>query len=140
MRPLIRLISVFAFAATSVAGQEVCPCVPVTHEWIVTACDTWNCAASAVIAANGDRYVMPLPTNSADYTWVVMRRIVSGSGIASPNAPFKIDGFDGLAEATARYYSIDSRLQPMLVTAPDGKVLVVARAEAEPPRRRTVPH
>lgn len=130
-------IAIPLFAASSRA-QEACPCIPLTYEWIATPCDSWNCAASAVVIANGTN-VVPLPTTSSDYTWVVLRRVVTGSAIVSPDAPFKVDGFDSLSSASARFYAIDHELTPMLVTVPDGKVLVVARSAPEQ-RRRVIAH
>ena len=125
------------FAASS-GAQEVCPCVPLTHVWIAEACDSWNCAASAVVLAEG-KGVVPLPTASSDFPWVVLRRVTSGSVTSSPNT-FKVDGFDSLNDGVNRYYATDHLLQPMLVTAPDGKILVIARLEPEKPRQRVVGH
>lgn len=141
MRPIAGVIcfALLLLTATAVGAQDPCPCVPVTYEWIATACDTWNCAVSAVIVANGDPHVFPLPTASSDYTWVVLRRIVGGSVIASPDAPFRVDGYSTISEATSHYSAIDPTLQPMLVTAVDGKTLVIARNFPEM-RRRAVGH
>jgi len=119
-------------------AQQMCPCVPISYDWIAVPCDSWNCVTSTVVLANSDRSVVPMPTASSDYTWVVLRRIVVGSAIVSPDAPFKVDGFDSLAVASAHFYATDHELQPMLLTAPDGKVLVVARTAPEVPRRRAV--
>lgn len=125
------------FAVSPLTAQEACPCVPTTHQWIVTPCETWNCAAAATITANGDKYVMSLPTSSEDFTWVVVRRIVSGAAAIAPDAPYRLESFDNASDATARYSSIDARYQPMLLTVPDGQFLVVARTSAETRRRST---
>jgi len=71
-----------------------------------------------------------LPTTSADFPWIVLRRIASGSA-SIPDGPFKVDGFDSLSDGSAHYYTIDHDLQPMLLTSPDGKVLVVSRTIPE---------
>jgi hypothetical protein len=139
MRMTLVLTAVLMFAAVGEA-QQLCPCVPLTHEWIASACDSWDCATSAVVLANGDRnMVVPMPTTSSDYAWVILRRVVVGSAIVSPDAPFRVDGFDSLAVASSHYYSVDRELQPILLTAPDGKVLVVARTAPEG-RRRPAAH
>jgi hypothetical protein len=136
---LIFLISVSLLLVPAVASpQEVCPCVPLTYQWIVTPCDTWNCAAAATIMANGDRYVLSVPTGSDDFKWVIVRRVVTGSAVVSPNAPFKIDSFESMIEASTRFDSITRELQPMLITSPDRKLLVIARSEPE--RHRAVGH
>jgi len=128
-------VTLITIAATA---QQVCPCVPISYAWIAVPCDSWDCVASIAASANGDRSFVPMPTASSDYTWVVLHRIVVGSAVVSPDAPFKVDGFDSLPVALARFYNIDHDLRPMLLTAPDGKVLVVARTAPEAPRRRAV--
>jgi hypothetical protein len=129
-------------SATLLAGrsvaQQACPCVPVTHVWIAEPCDSWSCAASAVSLADG-KDVVPMPTTSSDFGWVVLHRVTSGAAIASPNT-FKVDGFDTLADGVDHFNATDHDLQPMLLTAPDGKVLVVARLEPEKPRSHAVRH
>jgi len=118
--------------------QQVCPCVPLSYQWIVTSCETWNCAASALVMANGDKYVLAMPTGSDDFKWVVVRRIVAGSATISPDAPFKLDSFDGMAEASSRFDGVSHDLQPMMLSAPDGKFLIITRAAPEKPKQRAV--
>jgi len=44
-------------AVTAAAGADtVCPCVPTSYEWIVTPCETWECAASQLVLAGGDPF------------------------------------------------------------------------------------
>ena len=139
MRKLTITASVlFTLMAASSGAQQACPCVPVTHLWVAVACDSWNCAASNVILADG-KNVMPLPTTSSDYPWVVLQRVTSG-GAASSAGPFVIDGFDSLNDGVNHYLATDHELQPILITAPDGKVLVISRTEPEKPRKRVVGH
>jgi hypothetical protein len=123
----------------ALVAQQVCPCVPLTHEWIVEPCNSWNCAAAATILANGDKYVIALPTNSDDFKWLILRRIVSGSAIIPADAPFRVAAFDGASEAMARYGSVGEEFTPMMLTAPDGKFLVLSRSTAAP-RRRAATH
>lgn len=139
MRKLVVLavLSITLFAASAEA-QQACPCVPLSHLWVAVGCDSWNCAASAVVLADG-KDVVPLPTTSSDFPWVVLRRVTSGVGASTPG-PFVVDGFETLNDGVARFYSTDHELQPMLVTAPDGKVLVIARTAPEKPRQRVVAH
>jgi hypothetical protein len=123
----------------AVGAQEHCPCVPVTHLWIVNGCESWNCAAAATIMANGDKYFLTLPTNSDDFKWVVVRRVVAGSATVAPDAPFRLESFDGVSDAMSRFDSIDRQFEPMLLTAPDGKFLVVVRSTAVPRKRAITP-
>ena len=117
-------------------AQNLCPCVPVTHLWIADACETWNCAAAATIMSNGDKYLMTLPTNSDDFKWVVVRRVAAGAATVSPDAPFRVEAFDGASVAMARFDGLGHDFEPIMLTAPDGKFLVVARSTAASARRR----
>jgi len=131
---LIMLFAVLLTAAPAGQAQQICPCVPVSHQWIVTACESWNCAVSAAVMANGSPDVLPIPSGSDDYKWVVLRRVVTGSATVPADAPFKVESFLTLAEASARFAAIDGELKPFLFTAPDGNVVIVMRAQ--PTRRR----
>jgi hypothetical protein len=129
MRTLrIALVCSLALLPIGAAAQQVCPCVPISHQWIVEACDSWNCAAAATILANGDPYVLTLPTGDDEHKWVVVRRIVAGSATVSPDAPFSIETFDDGTAAMVRFNGIDHALHPMVVTGRDGKFLVIARS------------
>jgi hypothetical protein len=123
---LIAILPVYA------NGQQVCPCVPISHEWIVSACDSWNCAAAAQILANGSSDVLTMPSGSDDFKWVVLRRVASGSAIVSPDAPFKIETFAAMNDAANRFQSINPDLRPLLFTAPDGNVVIVLRSTSLP--------
>lgn len=133
----IAALLVFVLAAAPAFAQ--CPCVPLHERWIVVACETWNCAASALVEANGSKLLFSIPTTSLDFEWVVIRRIPSGGYAESPDLPFTVEEFDGMPAAYSRYVSVDSTLKPLLLTAPDGKILVLSRKQAEP-KRRAVTH
>ena len=118
-------------------AQEHCPCVPVSHLWIVEPCETWNCATAATVLAAGDKYVFALPTNNDDFKWVVLRRVPAGT--AAQTGPFTIETFDTSINAMSRLSAIDPQLTPMIASGADGKFLVVARSFPEV-RKRAVPH
>ena len=120
--------------AASSGAQQACPCVAISHMWVVQACDSWNCAAASVVLADG-KDVVPLPTTSGDFPWIVLQRVVAG-GAGSTSGAFVVEGFDSMNDGVARYMATDHNLQPILITAPDGKVLVIARTEPEKPRKR----
>jgi hypothetical protein len=134
MKPLF-----FTVLATLIAGaadaQQACPCIPISHVWSVETCQTWNCAASAMIVANGDPYVMSMPAPSDDGRWLVVKRVNAGSYIASPDAPFVLEMFDGADGASARFMSVAADHRPMLLSVPDGKFVVVMSREALPKRK-----
>ena len=102
MRPR-RLLLLLAVVLIALPGQaqQLCPCVPISHEWIV------------------------------------LRRIVTGSATTPADAPFKVESFPTLSEATSRFAGIEDGLKPMLLTAPDGNVVIVMRSSA---RRRAAGH
>ena len=134
-RIVIALLFV-AVAAVVDADDNFCPCIPTSFQWIVTPCDTWNCASSAAILANGDPYVMAFPTGSNDHKWVVLRRVATGSAVTSPDSPFLVDSHRTLSEAVAQYSTIDHDALPMIMTAVNGEMLVVRLRE--PQKRRSV--
>jgi len=107
------------------ADDNLCPCIPMSYVWVVTACETWNCAQSAMILANGDPFVMAMPTGSDQHKWVVMRRVAAGSVTVSPDEPFIIDSYETMGEASTQYSAADPHTLPMLVSGHDGKALLV---------------
>src|SRR6266480_5619750 len=119
MRTLVIAITLsIPLLATSTSGraQQVCPCVPITYEWIAVACDSWQSVETEVTLANGSQMI-PIPTNNSDFHWVVLKRIASGSATVSPDAPFKVDGFDVFLDGVARFSAMSGEVQPVLITA-----------------------
>jgi hypothetical protein len=143
MNKKIGCILVVLLIATAAIGDDenICPCVPLSRTWVVSACETWNCAQAAMILANGDPYVMSMPTNDTKYGWVVARRVVTGSAITSPDSPYVIESNASFVAATTQFTTLDPGMLPMLVTAPDGATLIIRLREAAPVgRRRAAPH
>jgi len=138
--PLLLASALLLVPSGATVAQQVCPCVPISHEWIVEACETWNCAAAATVMANGDKYVLALPSNSDDFKWVVLRRIVSGSAIVPSDAPFRISAFDDASAAMTHFNTIDHDFEPMVMTVPDGKFIVLSRSTGASTRRRPSNH
>jgi len=112
-------------------ADDPCPCVPLHPTWIATPCETWNCAAAALINANGDPQVFTLPMSGPQYKWVVLRRVASGSVIVSPDNPLQIEQFTKMVDGSIRFDGIDKSLVPMLVTAADGTIIVVSLRPTE---------
>lgn len=128
------LIVLTVFYALRAQAQQTCPCVPIAREWIVSACESWNCAAAAMVMANGNPDVLSLPSGSDDFKWVVIRAVPVGSAIAAPDEPFKVETFSDLTTAMDHFQSINPDYRPFLFTLPDGHVLVVLRSTPHPRR------
>ncbi len=118
-------------------AQNVCPCVPASKVWVVTVCDTWNCAMASLVRANGDPSVFAVPVAVDDGRWLVVRQVTSGTYI--DNSPFQVESFDGASEAIARYSALADALKPHIMSSPDGKFLVISLRQPEqtPARRRS---
>ena len=140
MHRIARIVSLSFLFAGAAYGQQVCPCVPVAYEWVSSACDSWDCAVSAFVLSNGDKNVIVFPTKNIDFPWVVLRRVATGSAVVSPDAPYKVDGFDSMKPATDFFGGVDPVLHPMLLSVPDGRVLVVARTTGDKRHRAIGAH
>jgi hypothetical protein len=127
-KPLIVAMAIAAtLAATAArAADNICPCLPTNPIWIATPCDTWNCAAAALINANGDPQVFTLPMSGPQYKWVVLRRVASGSVTVSPDNPLQVEQFTKMVDGSIRFDGIDKSLVPMMVTAADGTIIVLS--------------
>ena len=134
MRLKITLAILCLFVTISVAAEPDCPCFPNETTWVVTPCETWNCAMSAVLVANGNPDVLAFATSSEQYRWVVLRRVGAGSVTTSPDNPFDSELFTAFADGAARMAAIDSLRKPMILSMPDGRTLLVSLKQPE--RRR----
>jgi hypothetical protein len=125
--PMKRALFVIAVTLFGVvmSGQSLCPCVPIAHEWVVESCDSWNCAASALVLANGDPHVMAVPAATGDGRWLVVKQVATGSYVPPADAPFVSEAFDGVDGASARFVSVAGDHAPVLLSVPDGKFLVI---------------
>jgi len=130
----VTLLLCAAVAVT--ADDNVCPCIPVTKVWVATSCETWNCAQAAMVMANGDPYVITIPTNDTKYGWVILRRVVAGSATTVPPDPFQITSYASLQEAVGQYTAADPNKLPMMAMAVDGTALVLQLREPVPASRR----
>jgi len=116
-----------------------CPCVPLTHLWVVKTCDDWNCATTELMLAGGDPQVMAIPIGLDNPRWLVLRRIAAGSAIEVSTDPYEIRQFDGLDGAVTHYATLTHERLPMMLSAPDGQVLVISLKQGEP-RKRAAAH
>ena len=114
-----------------------CPCVPLTHLWVVKTCSDWNCASTELTVASGDPQVMAVPVAMEDARWLIVRRFASGAAIDVNDDSFQIRQFDGMDGAVTHYSTVPRDRHPMLMTAPDGQILVISMKQPEPRRRAT---
>jgi hypothetical protein len=126
-----------AISVSTSSAQEACPCIPISKIWVGAMCDSWNCAAAALITANGDPNVFVVPFGSDDKRWLVVRQVAAGS--YSDESPFNVESFDGVADAAARFAAIASDFHPKMASSADGKFLVISLKQVEA-RHRSVGH
>lgn len=69
-----------------------------------------------------------------------MKRVVAGSVTDSGNDPYLLESFDTANDAMIRYGALNVDSRPMMITAPDGKVLVLSLRKPEAGRRRAAGH
>lgn len=104
---------------------------PTRYVWAATPCDTWGCAIAAMATANGDPYVVVLPTKSNTHPWVVLKRTEAGILDGPADPVFVTEAYSTMGEASARFSAIDSEKIPMLVTTVDGGMIVLSFHETQ---------
>jgi hypothetical protein len=139
MRTLILALTALIVMPLAAQDQPApCPCVPLTHLWIVKTCPDWTCASTELAVANGDPQVIAVPVGMNDGRWLIVHRLAVGAAIESGD-PFSLEQFDGMTNAVQRFTALSTDHKPMLMTAPDGQVLVMSLRQPEP-RRRAAAH
>jgi hypothetical protein len=111
---------------------------PIHYTWIVSSCENWNCAAAALIMANGEPNVIVLPTSVEQHPWLVLRRVEEGSIFIPETESFGCEIYERVHEATTRYQAIDGCRKPLVLTVPDGRSVVISLNECTGMRRRAV--
>src|SRR5215212_2428836 len=135
MKRIILPLLLFAAVTASAEVKDA----PKDYAWIVTACRDWSCASAALTAAQGNKDVVAVPTTSEDYPWIILQRVVSGAIWVDPEAPYRIEAFDGADLALPHFLAALDLNAPVMLTVPDGRTLVAALAKPER-RRRAVGH
>jgi len=82
-----------------------------------------------------DPSMIALPTSSSQFKWVMTSAFVEEASSFLPTT-FEIDGFGTMGEAAARFASLDGNTFLMMITAPDGQILVIRLRQPEG-RQRT---
>lgn len=134
------VLASLAFLLLPIAAVKADPAVtnPIRYTWIATACETWNCAASALVLANGDKYVIAMPTGDKQHPWVILRRVEDGSIYIPESEPFACETFDNLASAHSKMTGTDSCHAPMILSVPDGRTVVTSLTTCKASKQRAV--
>src|SRR4051794_41953954 len=120
MRTLVSTaISLVLFAAASFAQEppNACPCVPITHLWIVKTCSDWTCASTELAVANGDPQVIAVPVGMNDGRWLVVHRFAAG-GAGGSRGPFRPGAIGGRRGAVPRLRAGRRESQPPFMATP----------------------
>ena len=135
---LFALLLVLAFGGAAAADdpQRV---VPISHQWVVVPCASWSEAVAAMVAAEGDPYVVAVPTNHAEHKWIVLKRVVSGGYVPPPDMPWSVESFGAPFDASSRMITLSTAHCPLLMTTTDGRSLVVYVRDPDQ-RTRAVRH
>jgi hypothetical protein len=140
MRTAIVLLTLSLVSLSAFAADGPVKGIPLEYKWQVSACQNWNCAASALVSAGGDPYVIALPTNSSQYSWIVVRRVLGGSFFYPDDAPFRVETYEDAGMGVSRYTSLDHTFAPLSITTPDRRMLVIYLNAPEPAKPRAVTH
>lgn len=138
MRRLPLAVALVIVATTAAAQQAT---NPIRYTWIVSSCEQWNCAAAALVMANGEPNVITLPTGRQDRPWLILRRVEEGSVFVPEDEPFVCDVFDSVTDAMTRFSTMDSCHGPIILNVPDGRAVIASLSQCgASPRRRAASH
>jgi hypothetical protein len=131
--PMLVFAALLCTATLTAAAQET---NPIRYTWIATSCEQWNCAAAALVLANGEPSVIVLPTKDADHPWIVLRRVVEGSVFIPEDEPFGCDLYDGMTDATSHFMALDDCRAGLILNLPDGRAAVASLHSCDKKARR----
>ena len=125
------------FAAVAVQAQTE---KPIRWTWIATSCENWNCAAAALVLANGDKQVIALPTGNDDRPWLILKRVEEGAIYIPDDEPYGCEVFANVTDAGSRFTAMDGCHGPMMMNVPDGRAVVVSlsKCDDQKSKRRAV--
>jgi hypothetical protein len=135
MKRLVLLATILLMAAATLTAEPIEK--PIRYTWIATSCETWNCAVSALVMADGDKYVITLPTGNEERPWLILKRVEEGSIYIPEDEPFACDVFETLNLATSHLSAMDTCHAPMVLTVPDGRTVVTSLADCANTTTRT---
>jgi hypothetical protein len=121
-------VLIFSVAALSAFADDPIE-KPIRYTWIATSCDTWNCAAAAMVMADGDKYVLVLPTGREEQPWIVLRRVEEGSIFVPDDEPYTCNVYATVDDAAIKYGVTDSCHAPLILNVPDGRAVIASLKE-----------
>lgn len=137
MKPTLAALA-FCVMALTVKGDEPIT-KPIRYTWVATSCDSWNCAASALVMANGDKYVLVLATGNDEHPWIILRRTEEGSIYIPDEEPYSCSVFETTNAATVEIDGMDTCHAPLILSVPDGRTIVASlRNCGSPSKQRAV--
>jgi hypothetical protein len=138
MKTLLRIsiTTTLLLIAQSLLADENLRSVPSGSTWFADGCETWNCAAAAMVLANGDGSVVALPSQDAKYKWLVLRRLPSGDVSPTLENPFQVEVVPSYVQGASLLATMDIRQSPMILTV--GQTILLIRTRA--PRERSAQH
>jgi hypothetical protein len=125
--PAVRMLLTAALLClTSFAASGQATTNPPRYTWIATSCAQWNCAAAALVLANGEPSVIVLPTKDTEHPWLILRRVEEGSIFIPDDEPFSCSLYDGMTEATSQYMTLEPCRSGLILNLPDGRAAVAS--------------
>ena len=135
MKRLFLFASIALLAAAAMSAEPIEK--PIRYTWIVTSCETWNCAVSALVMADGDKYVITLPTGNEERPWLILKRVEEGSIFIPEDEPFTCDVFETVNLASSHMAAMDTCRAPIILNVPDGRAIVASIADCTKTARTT---
>jgi hypothetical protein len=140
MRRILPLVVLVIGGWTGIAAaQETTN--PIRYTWIVSSCEKWNCAAAALVMADGEPGVIVMPTGQEARPWLILRRVEEGSVFIPEDEPYSCEVFDSVTTAGTAYTAMDGCHSPLMLSVPDGRAVVASLAKCDGgARRRSAAH
>ena len=135
-RTMLAAALLFLAAASAQAQVEN----PIRWTWIVTSCETWNCAAAALVLANGDKHTIVLPTGNEARPWLILKRVEEGSVYIPEGEPYGCEVLPNVAAAGARFAAMSECHGPLMLNVPDGRAVVVSLNQCSESGKRRAAH
>lgn len=99
---------------------------PIRYTWIASSCANWNCAAAALVLANGDKHVIVLPTGREQEPWIVLKRVEEGSIYIPDDEPYHCETFTTVDSAASHFAAMDNCHAPLILSVPDGRTVITS--------------
>ena len=136
MKRTLAVAALVFFLSPAALGQIT---KPIRYTWLATSCTTWNCAAAALVMADGDKYVIVLPTGQDDRPWLVLKRIEEGAIVIDEDEPFGCEVFTTVADASLAFDAMETCRGPLILNTPDGRAVVASLLKCPAvPKQRAV--